>query len=94
MNNSYQEVHPTVEVSTFGNPKSVKHWLLNLLIYITPIVGFVFLIIWAIGTMGTGEIKKNFARAHLVVYGIIFAFLLVVVISGVIYIVFTGQDPL
>ena len=94
MNNTYQEAHQNEEVSTFGNPKSVLHWSLNLLIYLIPIVNFVFIIIWAFGAMGTGEIKKNFARANLWLFGIYVAFLLVIILAGIIFRLLTGQDPL
>lgn len=80
MNNNYQEAHQNEEISTFGNPQSLLHWLLNLLIYTIPIVNIVFLIIWALGAMGTGEIKKNFAIAHLVLCAIFVAFFILLII--------------
>ena len=84
---NYPEVHQTSEVSTFGNPRSVLHWTLNLLILTIPFVNFAFLILWALGTIGAGEIKKNFSIAFLLIYGIIIALSLVLYIIALIIIV-------
>ncbi len=89
---TYPEGHQTPEVSTFGNPRSVWHWTLNLLIFTIPIVNFVVLIIWATGIMGTGEIKKNFARAYLIIFGIIYLILIVVFIIAIIISFSTQPD--
>lgn len=58
---------PKAEVSSFDNPISLKHWLLNSLVLCIPFAGWVFLIIWALGTGNTSESKKNYARANLIV---------------------------
>lgn len=79
-NANYPEVHQTFGVSTFGNPRSILHWTLNLLILTIPFVNIGILILWALGTLGAGQIKINFARAMLLIYGIIITFALMIYI--------------
>ena len=54
------------EESSFNNPISMKHWLLNMLVLSVPFLGMIMLIVWAIGGGGVSESKKNYARANLV----------------------------
>lgn len=79
--------HPAEQqVSSFDNPISLKHWLLNTLVLCIPFAGWIFIIIWALGVGNISESKKNYARANLIVsvamlvlltifYAIFFAFL-------------------
>lgn len=73
----------TPQESTFNNPISTKHWILNMLVLAIPFVGFILLIAWAFGGAGAGEIKKGYARGNLILaviflifyFGLIFLFI-------------------
>jgi hypothetical protein len=49
---------------------SIGSWIVNFLISIIPIIGFIFIIIWA--NDDNNKIRKNWAIASLIWYGIIF----------------------
>lgn len=57
-------------------PMSLKEWIMILFITAIPVVGFIFLVIWAFDKSIT-ETKRNYARAALifmVIGGILFGF--------------------
>ena len=62
----YPNFTPKTE-SSFDNPISLKHWLLNMLVLSLPLINIVMLIIWAIGGGATSESKKNYARAQIII---------------------------
>ncbi|BDH60526.1 hypothetical protein MTP04_06560 [Lysinibacillus sp. PLM2] len=77
--NQYQQAgFANPQVSSFDNPISVKHWVLNLLLLMIPIANIVFLIIWAVGAGNTSEIKRNYARATLIMMAIAFGVVLII----------------
>lgn len=49
------------------SPMSLKAWVVTLLIQIIPLVGFIFLIVWAVDN-NTNVNKQNWARAMLIMY--------------------------
>ena len=47
---------------------SVSKWFWSLLLLCIPVVGFILLLIWAFG--GSGDERKNFARAALLMWAV------------------------
>lgn len=77
--NQYQQAgFANPQVSSFDNPISVKHWVLNLQLLAIPIANIVFLIIWAVGSGNTSETKRNYARATLIMMAIAFGVVLII----------------
>ena len=74
MNNNKEENTQFVEEkpssNELANNLSVGDWLVNFLIRIIPLVGFIFIIIWA--NDDKNKIRKNWAVASLIWTGIIF----------------------
>lgn len=59
-------------------------WLITLLLLSIPCVGFVFMIIWAIGGPNTPKSKTNFVRAQLIFTAIVIVlYIIFVAIIGV-----------
>jgi hypothetical protein len=74
MNNKKEEntefIEDKLSSNELANNISVGDWLVNFLITIIPLVGFIFIIIWA--NDDKNKIRKNWAVASLVWSGIIF----------------------
>ena len=74
MNNKTEEDTQLIEEKPSSNDLSnnltVGDWLVNFLITIIPLVGFIFIIIWA--NDDKNKIRKNWAVASLIWTGIIF----------------------
>jgi len=74
MNNKTEENTQIIEEKPSSNELSnnltVGDWLVNFLITIIPLVGFIFIIIWA--NDDKNKIRKNWAVASLIWTGIIF----------------------
>jgi hypothetical protein len=74
MNNKTEENTQIVEEkpssNELANNLTVGDWLVNFLITIIPLVGFIFIIIWA--NDYKNKIRKNWAVASLIWTGIIF----------------------
>lgn len=54
------------------NVPSFKDWVINILITIIPLIGFVFLIIWAVDSDPRNIIRKRWAGAYLMMMVIMF----------------------
>lgn len=54
------------------NVPSFKDWVINILITIIPLIGFVFLIIWAVDSDPRNVIRKRWAGAYLMMMVIFF----------------------
>ncbi|PZE22867.1 hypothetical protein CBW46_000850 [Paenibacillus xerothermodurans] len=67
--------HQTTQVPVM----SVKDWLITLLISMIPIAGIVMFFVWAFGD-NTNLNKKNYAKAVLIMSGIVIALYVVVVV--------------
>lgn len=61
---------------------TLGQWLITLIILAIPVVGFIFLIVWAIG--GPNQNKTNFCRACLVmaVLAIVVSIIFVILAGG------------
>ena len=74
MNNKTEENTQLIEEKPSSNDLSnnltVGDWLVNFLITVIPLVGFIFIIIWA--NDDKNKIRKNWAVASLIWTGIIF----------------------
>ena len=74
MNNKTEENTQIVEEkpssNELANNLTVGDWLVNFLITIIPLVGFIFIIIWA--NDDKNKIRKNWAVASIIWTGIIF----------------------
>ena len=60
-------------------PISISEWLVNYLLLAIPLVGIIMLFMWAFGDE-RNETKKNWAKAHLILVGIVvllYAFILI-----------------
>jgi len=66
--NFSQETNENLQVSVL----SVKDWLITLVISAIPIVGLIFLFLWAFGS-DTHPNKANWAKAALLFYAILIA---------------------
>ena len=55
---------------------SVKDWLITFLIFIIPCVNIVMLIVWAVSSTGNIN-RRNYARAYLILLGIILVLYLI-----------------
>lgn len=74
----YQPQGDLEPVMTLGD------WLITLLVLSIPCVGFVFMIIWAIGGANTPKSKTNFVRAQLIFTAIfVILYIIFVAIIGV-----------
>ena len=62
---------------------STKDWVITLLIRIIPLVGFIMLIVWAVGN-GENPNKQNWAKAMLIIIAIGF------VLSVIFFAIFGG----
>lgn len=62
---------------------SVKQWVINLAITCIPVVNIVFLILWAFGEKDTNPVKRNWARAYLLlmVAGFVLAMVVYILIA-------------
>ena len=69
--NGPQEFRP---ISAWG------YFLLEIL-YSIPVIGFIFLIVHAIGASNVN--RRSFARSYFVIFVVIFAIVLVVIFSGI-----------
>lgn len=54
------------------NVPSFKDWVINILITVIPLIGFVFLIIWAVDSDPRNVIRKRWAGAYLMMMVIFF----------------------
>ena len=61
---------------------SVGQWLLTFLIFAIPIAGFIMLFVWGFGNENTP--RKNFCRAYLIMYAIIFGLYILLIIGSVV----------
>ena len=48
-------------------PVSVGDWILTMIIFCVPVIGFIMMIVWALGG-GTAASKRNFCRASLLIW--------------------------
>ena len=53
---------------------SLKEWLITLIILAVPIVNFIMMFIWAFDPMSG---RRNFARANLIVTGVMLALMII-----------------
>lgn len=60
---------------------SVSEWLVTLLVLSIPLVNVVMLFVWGFGG-GAHPTRRNFARATLILYGILFGIMLIFVALG------------
>lgn len=79
-NSSNEEIIESLDKDSTQNI-SIGEWIVNLLITIIPLVGFIFTIIWA--TDNTNKIRRNWAIASLIWMGI--TLVLSIFISAVIF---------
>lgn len=96
-NNNFYGQQPPQQPNPYGgqppytpyvdnSPMTVGNYITMLLLLCIPIANIVLLFVWAFGsTVNTN--KKNFAKAYLILIGIIFAIYIVILIlfSGVIF---------
>ena len=54
------------------NVPSFKDWVINILITIIPLIGFIFLIVWAVDSDPRNIIRKRWAGAYLMMMVIMF----------------------
>lgn len=66
-----QDLSSSTEENTQTRILSVKDWLITLIITAIPIVGLIFLFLWAFGD-NTNQNKANWAKAALIFYLILF----------------------
>jgi magnesium-transporting ATPase (P-type) len=59
------------------NVPSFKDWVINILITIIPLVGFIFLIIWAVDSDPRNIIRKRWAGAYLMMMVIMFVLVMI-----------------
>lgn len=59
------------------NVPSFKDWVINILITAIPLIGFIFLIIWAVDSDPRNVIRKRWASAYLVMMVIFFVLAMV-----------------
>lgn len=59
------------------NVPSFKDWVINILITIIPLIGFVFLIIWAVDSDPRNVIRKRWAGAYLMMMVIMFVLVMI-----------------
>lgn len=77
----YNPVPPnpvTVEPET--KPMTLGDWLVTLLLMMIPCVNIILLFVWAFGDMTGNLNRKNYAKAELIIFGVIAAIYLIVVI--------------
>jgi hypothetical protein len=68
---------------------SFKDWIINVLITVIPLIGFIFLIIWAVDSDPRNVIRKRWAGAYLtimlimfVVFGLLWFAVLAAIFAG------------
>ena len=71
----YQTMRPVNEVPTIGNYIAVQ------LLAMIPLVGFILMIVWAIGGNNTPIWKSNYARAYFVMMAILIGISIVIGIA-------------
>lgn len=77
-----QYTHPFPPPPSDTSVMSVGDWLVTLLLMLIPCVNIIMLIIWAASSTGNAN-RRNWARAYLIFFAIIFAiYLLLVLIFG------------
>jgi hypothetical protein len=59
------------------NVPSFKDWVINILITIIPLVGFIFLIVWAVDSDPRNIIRKRWAGAYLMMMVIMFVLVII-----------------
>lgn len=71
------------------NVPSFKDWIINVLITVIPLIGFIFLIIWAVDSDPRNVIRKRWAGAYLtimlimfVVFGLLWFAVLAAIFAG------------
>lgn len=80
MNNMQQPPKREHPEDAFG---SLSDWVATVLISKIPIVGFIFLMVWAFGSDKSSLYRKNYAKSLLIIGGIVFGFALL--IYGIIF---------
>lgn len=64
-----------------NNEMSPKDWVLTLFLTSLPMVGFILLIVWAVGD-DSNLTRKNFAKGSLILYAIILSLTIIFFIFG------------
>jgi len=61
-----------------------KDWIVTYLVMMIPCIGFIMMFVWAFGSSGNVN-RRNYARAILIIIGIVIAlYLVVAIIFGVV----------
>ena len=85
VNNQYQQVPPNATpIEPDTTPMTMGNWLVTMLLLCIPCVNIVLLFVWAFGDKTGNVNRKNFAKAQLVIMGVVLAiYLLLFIIMGV-----------
>lgn len=65
-----------------NKPLSVGDWIITLIILSIPLVGFIFLLYWALSSSSNVN-RKNFCIAYLVIFLIIIAIIVSLMFMGI-----------
>lgn len=72
-NNNVQATYTTVNVNQPSETKGIGSWILTYIIVGLPIVGLIMLLVWSFGdSTKANPTFRNWARAQLLVYVIVF----------------------
>lgn len=82
----------TQSVNDLNKPLTVGDWLITMIILSIPLVGFVFLLYWALSSSSNIN-RKNFCIAYLVIMLIIVALVVALMFMGVLAGLMTEVAP-